>query len=106
MGCYFMGAKVIMAASDHVNPSQHMNKAHIKSATSHKETRQMLEKLIDNDVKFLVSSKKNHVQLKIIGDGIVAFGRTPGDSRAVQNTKSTIQRSIRQHINPEWTFPD
>jgi hypothetical protein len=106
MGCYFMGAKVIMAASDHVHPSQHMNKAHIKSATSHKETRQMLEKLIDNDVKFLLSHKKNHLQLKIIGDGLVAFSSSPSDSRGLANNKAIIQRSIRQHIDPEWRFPD
>jgi len=101
-----MGAKVIMASSDHINPRQHMNMGHIRSVVTHRETRQMLEKLVDNDVKFLLSNRTKHHQLKIVGDGIVTFSKSPSDTRALKNTKSIIQRSIRQNINPEWDFPE
>ena len=95
-----------MAASDHLNPDQHMTDEHIKHLTKHKEVRQMLGKLVDNDVKFIATHGKTHIQLKIVGDGIVHLSKTPGDQRALNNMKGDIRRSIRQSIDPEWQFPE
>ena len=94
-----------MAASDHVNPDQHMNHGHIKETVSHKGVRQMLGNLVDNDVKFLLSTKSKHHELKIIGNGIVTLSKSPSDHHALKNMQSDIQRSIRRDINPEWKFP-
>lgn len=100
-----MGAKVNMASSDHLNPDQHMSVGHIKKITSNRDVRNMLEKLVDNDVKFVLSDSTNHHQLKIIGDGIVTLSKSPSDHRAVKNMQSDIRKNIRQSIDPEWNFP-
>lgn len=94
-----------MGASDHLNPDQHMTHDHIKGLTSHKELRQTLGKLVGNEVGVIASSGKTHIQLKIVGDGIVHVSKTPSDKRAIKNIQSDIQRNIRQSINPEWKFP-
>ena len=94
-----------MSASDALNSDQHMNHAHIKSLTSHKGVREILGKLVDNDVKFIASAGNEHIKLKIVGDGLVHLSKTPSDSRAIKNIQGDIQRNIRQSINPEWKFP-
>lgn len=96
-----------MSASDHLNSDQHLNKAHIKSLTTHKEMRELLGKLVDNDVKFIASAGKNHIQLKMVGDGLTHLSKTPSDKRAIHKMKSDIRRSIRESgLNPEWEFPE
>jgi hypothetical protein len=94
-----------MSASDHIHPSQHMNHGHIHDSVGHRGVRDMLGKLVDNDVKFLLSTKKKHHELKIIGNGLVNFSKTPSDHRAIKNMQGDIQRSIRRDIDPEWKFP-
>lgn len=94
-----------MSASDHLHPDQHMNEGHIKQVVSHKEVRGMLNKLVNNDVKFVLSDGSKHHQLKIVGNGIVTLSKSPSDQRAVKNMQGDIQRSIRRDINPEWGFP-
>lgn len=100
-----LGCDQVMASSDHINPDQHMNFGHIKSIVQHKEVRQMLGKLVDNDVKFLLSDGGKHHQLKIIGNGIVHLSKTPGDRRAIKEMEGDIRRGIRKDIDPEWKFP-
>lgn len=94
-----------MAASDHLNPDQHMSQGHINQIVQHKEVKQMLGKLVDNDVKFVLGSGKTHHKLKVIGNGIVTFSKSPSDKRAVKNMERDIRRSVRKDIDPEWNFP-
>lgn len=94
-----------MSASDHVNPDQHMNQGHINQIVQHKDVRQMLGKLVDNDVKFILSDGGKHHQLKIVGNGIVTLSKSPSDHRAIRNMEQDIRRSIKRDINPEWQFP-
>lgn len=94
-----------MPASDSVNPEQHMNKGHINEIVQHKEVKQMLHKLVDNDVKFLLSTGKKHHQLKIIGDGLVTFSKSPSDKRAIKEMQGDIRRGIRKEIDADWEFP-
>jgi len=100
---YFGCAEV--SASDHVNPDQHMNHGHIHQSVSNKDVKDMLNKLVGNDVKFLLNTKRNHHQLKVIGNGLINFAKTPSDPRAVKNMQSDIQREIRRSLDPEWKFP-
>lgn len=94
-----------MPASDHINPDQHMNMGHINQSVTHKEVKQLLGKLVDNDVKFILSSGSKHHQLKIVGDGMVTIGKSPSDHRAIKNIRSDIRRNIRKDIDPSWDFP-
>lgn len=95
-----------MSASDHLHPDQHFSQEHINSLTGHKEVRKLLGKLVGNDVKFIGSAGQKHIQLKIVNDGMVHLSKTPGDNRAIKNIRGDIQRSIRQSLDPNWTFPD
>lgn len=94
-----------MSASDAVSPEQHMNRGHINEIVQHKEVKQMLHKLVDNEVKFVLSTGKKHNQLKIIGNGLVTLSKSPSDKRAIKEMQSDIRRSIRKDINSEWDFP-
>ena len=94
-----------MSASDSINSDQHMNMSHINQIATHKEVKQLLGKLVGNDVKFILSDGKKHHQLKVVGNGIVTISKSPSDKRAIDNIKGDIRRSIRQDVNPDWQFP-
>ena len=103
---HYIGCAKVMAASDHVNPDQHMNHGHINQIATHKEVKQLLGKLVDNDVKFVLADGKKHHQLKVVGNGIVTISKSPSDKRALDNIKGDIRKSIRRDIDPDWKFPD
>lgn len=94
-----------MAASDNINHDQHMSHGHVRQITTHKGVRELLGKLVGNDVKFILSDAEKHHQLKIVGNGIVHISKTPSDHRALKNIQGDIQRSIRKDIDPNWKFP-
>lgn len=95
-----------MSASDHLNDKQHMSHEHIKQLTTHRDVRQLLGSLVDNEVKFVATAGKNHINLKMVGNGQVTMSKTPSDKRAIHNMRSDIRREIRSSLNPDWDFPD
>lgn len=94
-----------MSASDALNTDQHMNMGHINQIATHKEVKQLLGKLVGNEVKFALTDGKKHHQLKVVGDGLVTVSKSPSDKRALDNIKSDIRRTVRQNIDPNWQFP-
>ena len=100
------GPETTSSGADKLNPDQHMNEGHIRKLVGDKDTQQSLLKLVNNDVKFVLSNTgSSHHMLKIIGDGMVIFSKSPGTNRSVKNAMHQVRRQIRQTIDPDWDFP-
>lgn len=86
-------------AKEHLNYEQMgLTHGHIKSLTSHKETRKLLGHLVDNSpTRVIAQHGKTHIKLYFENDGLVAISGSPSDNRAVSNNDKQIRRSLSSH---------
>jgi hypothetical protein len=80
-----------------LNFDQHrLTREKIKQLTLHRETRELLERVAQGSTPVIAhKTRNNHLQIRIVGDGIINTGGTPQDIRAVKNLEAQIRRGMK-----------
>lgn len=68
----------------------------IRQLTTHRETRELLARVAQGSTPVVAhKTRNNHIQIRIVGDGIINTGGTPQDIRAVKNLEAQIRRGMK-----------